>query len=273
MKLFQVDSFSDLPFRGNPAGVCVFAPGEEAGKTDGWMQALAMEMNLSETAFLVKKAEAYDLRWFTPAVEVDLCGHATLASAHILWTERFEPEHTELKFDTRSGRLGAVYDDGWITLDFPSDAPAESEPPNGLVDALFSDGETGPVQPVYSGRTKFDWFLQVDDEKIVRGARPDMEALVRLTERGVSITAPSSDPAFDFVSRFFAPAAGIPEDPVTGSAHCCLGPYWGARLKKNRLNGYQASARGGTVKVEVRGDRTLLSGRALTIFELSPRGI
>ncbi|TFG62379.1 MAG: PhzF family phenazine biosynthesis protein [Spirochaetales bacterium] len=273
MKLYQVDSFADRPFKGNPAGVCVLSGEEAARAADQWMQDLAMEMNLSETAFLFKEKETYSLRWFTPAVEVDLCGHATLASAHILWSEKFEPEDSELIFNTRSGRLGAANRAGWITLDFPSDGPVEADPPEGLLDALFAGGGTGSAAPVYSGKTKFDWFVCVATEEEVRRVRPNFEALAEVTGRGVVITAPSSDSAYDFVSRFFAPAAGIPEDPVTGSAHCCLGPYWQARLKKNEFTAYQASPRGGVVKVEVRDRRTRISGKALTIFELSPRDI
>jgi len=222
---------------------------------------------------LVKKTDSYDLRWFTPSVEVDLCGHATLASAHILWSENFEPEGRELKFDTRSGRLSAVSGDGWITLNFPSDPPQQAPVPNGLLEALYP---TVKVVPEFSGRTKFDWLLRVSRTELVRNVSPNMEALARLTERGVMITAragrvPEYDGAVDFISRFFAPAAGIPEDPVTGSAHCALGPYWKKELGKSELTAYQASKRGGVLKVSVAGDRTFISGKAVTVFDLSSK--
>lgn len=255
--LFQVDAFTDETFRGNPAAVCLL----DCAAPAGWMQQVAAEMNLSETAFLVPRGveEEYDLRWFTPAVEVDLCGHATLASAHVLWeTERLAPDAL-VRFHTRSGLLTAERDTYGITLDFPATAPEPADAPDGLVDALGTD----PRQVV---RSRFDYIVELDDEQAVRDLAPDFRSLGEIdVARGVIVTAPGTEGA-DFVSRFFAPSVGIDEDPVTGSAHCCLAPYWARSLGRNSLVGYQASKRGGTVRVEVRGDRVRLGGRAVTIL-------
>ncbi|HSL71790.1 MAG TPA: PhzF family phenazine biosynthesis protein [Longimicrobiales bacterium] len=253
--IVQVDAFTDRAFAGNPAAVCILTdmPG------DDWLRAVALEMNLSETAFLVRDGDAYRLRWFTPAVEVDLCGHATLASAHVLWEDgHLRPDETA-EFDTRSGRLRAMRDHGWITLDFPAKHAVPAEPPAGLLEALGVDARAVL-------RNVFDYLVECESADQVRGLQPDFTQLQRVEMRGVMVTALSDDPRFDFVSRFFAPAAGVNEDPVTGSAHCALGPYWADRLGKNPLIGYQASARGGMVRVEVKGDRVLLGGKAVTVL-------
>ena len=251
----QVDAFTNRRFGGNPAAVCLLA----SPASEQWMRDVAREMNVSETAFLVRLEEGFDLRWFTPAVEVTLCGHATLASAHVLWeAEHLEPDR-QLRFHTKSGLLTARRLDDWIELDFPAEPPARVEPPGELATALG-------VEPQWVGRNRFDYLVEVSSEDVVRGAAPDFGALGRLSNRGVIVTSRSSAPEFDFVSRFFAPASGIDEDPVTGSAHCCLGPFWRDRLGTDSFVAYQASARGGVVKVRVDGDRVRLGGQAVTVM-------
>lgn len=254
MTIYQVDSFAERAFEGNPAGVCVLpGPAEEA-----WMQDVAMEMNLSETAFLYPEDEGYNLRWFTPKTEVRLCGHATLASAHILWeTGRLAPDKTA-EFHTKSGALTAALKDGLITLDFPARASAPSENP-AIARAL---GVAVNHLEVYNTT----WLAELECEDAVRSLEPDMAAIVAAGARNVIVTARASTPGFDFVSRFFAPAIGIPEDPVTGSAHCYLGPYWQRKLGKSVFSAYQASKRGGKLSVQVRGDRVLIGGKAVTVF-------
>jgi len=253
-KFFQVDAFTDRPFSGNPAAVLVLD--RPAG--DLWMAAVAREMNLSETAFLTPVEGGYRLRWFTPAAEVDLCGHATLASAHVLWTEGFEAPAAPLRFVTRSGELAARREGPFLVLDFPATPPREEPaPPAGMVEALG-------LEPRFVGATRFDLLVEASSEEEVRNLRPDFGRLKALGARGVIVTA-ASRPPYDFVSRFFAPGVGIDEDPVTGSAHCALGPFWSARLGRLDLVGWQASARGGEVGVRVQGDRVLLRGRAVTI--------
>ena len=259
--LFQVDSFTAEPFAGNPAAVCLLG-GEAADP--GWMQRVATEMNMSETAFLRPQGEAgrYGLRWFTPTVEVDLCGHATLASAHVLWTEGLADPGLQLRFDTASGPLAARRDgDGVIWLDFPATPAAPVDPPAGLLEALG-----GAARWVGLGR--LDYLVELEDEAGVRALAPDVRRLDGLGARGVIVTAPAEAAAggYDFVSRFFAPGAGIDEDPVTGSAHCALGPYWAERLGRSELTGFQASRRGGQVRVDLRGDRVLLGGQAVTVL-------
>jgi PhzF family phenazine biosynthesis protein len=255
--LFQVDAFADAPFRGNPAAVCVLP----VARDEAWMAAVAAEMNLSETAFLTARADgAYDLRWFTPSVEVALCGHATLASAHALWERGFLSASSPARFHTKSGLLTATRRaDTLIELDFPARPAAPMIPPEGLADAL---GAT----ILSAGRSADDELVEVASEAIVRALRPDLARIATLPVRGVIVTAPASAGPWDFVSRFFAPGAGIPEDPVTGSAHCCLAPFWAARLGKTELVGYQASARGGTVRARLVGDRVILGGRAVTVL-------
>jgi PhzF family phenazine biosynthesis protein len=223
------------------------------------MQQVAAEMNLSETAFLIPAEDGYRLRWFTPAVEVDLCGHATLASAHVLWEAGCLKPETAARFHTRSGLLTAVRHGGDIEMDFPA-RPAEPCPDrHGLAAALGATAKS-------LGQNGMDYLVEVADEQAVRSLRPDFARLAALPVRGVIVTSRSSAGPYDFVSRFFAPAAGIPEDPVTGSAHCCLAPFWSARLGKQEVLGYQASARGGVVRVRVHGDRVDLGGRAVTVL-------
>lgn len=253
--IVQVDAFTDRPFAGNSAGVCVLDGPADAG----WMQQVALEMNLAETAFLYRDGDAYHLRWFTPAIEVDLCGHATLASAHVLWTEGHLEPGEQARFQTRSGLLTADQRGDWIELDFPAEPAAAIVPPDGLLDALG-------VEPVNVGRNRMDIIVEVAREEAVRAAQPDMGLLAAVPTRGVIVTSRAAAPGYDFVSRFFAPAAGVPEDPVTGSAHCCLAPYWAERLGQDELVGYQASARGGTVRVRLAGDRVKLLGQAVTVI-------
>jgi PhzF family phenazine biosynthesis protein len=253
----QVDAFADRPFAGNPAAVCVLpSPANPV-----WMQQVAREMNLAETAFLVRRGDGFDLRWFTPTVEVDLCGHATLASAHVLWEEgHLKPAETA-RFHTRSGALTASRGGDLIWLDFPATPPEPTSPPLELQRGL---GERADIQ--YVGRTLFDYLVELASESAVRALAPDMSALAGLGVRGVIVTARSDNGSHDFVSRFFAPGAGIDEDPVTGSAHCGLGPFWATRLGKQELVGYQASARGGTVRVRLDGDRAHLGGHAISML-------
>ena len=252
--IFVVDAFADRPFTGNPAAVCLL----DAAADEEWMQAVAGEVNLSETAFLTPRTGGeWDLRWFTPKVEVDLCGHATLASAHVLWRE-IGIDAQVLRFHTRSGVLTAVLDAEEICLDFPADPVASVEPPIGLGSGLGVE-----AQLVHRGRESL--LVVVHDADAVRRLTPDLQLLMSLDVQGVIVTARSDLPTYDFISRFFAPKAGIPEDPVTGSAHCTLGPYWGNRLGKTTLCGFQASARGGVVGVRLNGGRVELRGEALTI--------
>jgi PhzF family phenazine biosynthesis protein len=253
--IFQVDAFTDKPFAGNPAAVCVLTEAAD----EAWMQHLANEMNLSETAFLVPQGDGYNLRWFTPAVEVELCGHATLASAHILWEQEFLAPENPARFYTRSGLLGAVRKDAWIELDFPAEPEKQTEIPQDLFKALGTQAQ-------YVGKNRFDFILEFESAEMVRKMSPDFTLLSKLSARGFIVTSRSDAGVYDFVSRFFAPAAGVNEDPVTGSAHCCLGPYWARKLGKNELTGYQASARGGVVKVRVGDDRVYIAGQAVTVM-------
>lgn len=256
LKLYQVDAFTNKPFRGNPAAVCIL----EEPRSDEWLREVAREMNLSETAFLLPEGDVYRLRWFTPAVEVDLCGHATIASAHVLWETGLLPLTRTVRFHTRSGLLTADREDGWITLDFPVKVESEAAVPPGLLEAL------GVEQPLYVGKNAFDYVIEVESEDIVRQLTPDFAAIKPIPVRGVIVTsqaAPSSP--YDIVSRFFAPAVGVNEDPVTGSAHSCLASYWSSKLGKSELLAYQASERGGELKLKLAGDRVLMSGQAVTV--------
>lgn len=256
-RITQVDAFTEEPFRGNPAAVCVLP---EAAPSE-WMQAVAREMNLSETAFLHRHGEAFDLRWFTPAVEVDLCGHATLASAHVLWSEGHLGEAEAAVFHTRSGVLTCERgDDGWIRMDFPAQPPVEAQPPEGLLEALG-------VAAVWAGRNKADVLVEVASDDVVRSLHPDMQRLGNANARGIIVTAKSSAQPYDFVSRFFAPRVGVPEDPVTGSAHTALTPYWAEKLGKDDLLAHQVSPRGGVLRVALHGDRVHISGRAVTVLK------
>lgn len=223
------------------------------------MQDVAREMNLSETAFALPHEEGYDLRWFTPATEVDLCGHATLATAHVLWETGQLAADAEAVFHTRSGVLRATRAGDWIELDFPATPVTEVEPPEHLLEALG-------VKPVFVGRTVFDHLVAIDDEKALRTMMPNITLLRSVDTRGVIVTSPAISARFDFSSRFFAPAVGIDEDPVTGSAHCALAPFWSGHLGKNELVGYQVSDRGGTVRTRMAGDRVVLGGQAITVM-------
>lgn len=253
--IYQVDSFTHMPFAGNPAGVCIL----DTAREDSWMQNVAKEMNLSETAFLLQQDDEYSLRWFTPAVEVDLCGHATLASAHILWETDTLSEGQQARFHTRSGLLTAARRGEWIEMDFPATAEKPVDAPDGLAEALG-------VEPRYVGRTRFDLLVEVESEEIVRAMRPNISLLEQIPARGVMVTSRASSHAYDFVSRFFAPRSGVNEDPVTGSAHCALSPYWSNKLGRNELVGYQASLRGGIVRVRLAGERVLIGGQAVTMM-------
>ena len=255
--LFHVDAFTDRPFAGNPAAVCILP----AWKDDRWLQAVAAEMNLSETAFLVQQPGHFDLSWFTPKVEVDLCGHATLASAHVLWQQGFVQHGEEVCFSTRSGILKAIRNGDNIELDFPLKPDQPAQPPPGLLQALG-------VSAKYVGKNQFDYLVEVESEAILRSMTPDFKRLATVQLRGIIVTSRSADAKYDFVSRFFAPAAGIDEDPVTGSAHCCLGDFWKKRLGKSEFMAYQASERGGVVKVRVTKDRAFLGGRAVIVAKV-----
>ncbi len=253
--LYQVDAFTDRPFTGNPAAVCIMP----AARHDQWMQDVAREMNLSETAFLHPQADDYHLRWFTPAVEVTLCGHATLAAAHVLWETGRLPADAPARFHTKSGLLTCVRNGPEIEMDFPAQPVQRAAAPEGLARALG-------VEPCFVGRSALDYLVEVDSPETVRSLNPDFARLVELPVRGIIVTSRSDLPGFDFVSRFFAPAAGVHEDPVTGSAHCTLGPFWQARLDRSELVARQVSARGGVVRVRVAGDRVFLGGNAVTIM-------
>lgn len=259
--IYIVDAFTAEPFKGNPAAVCLL----DEPRSEKWMQKVAAEMNLSETAFVVPKAEGFDLRWFTPTVEVALCGHATLASAHTMFETGKLAAGANASFQTLSGELSARHAGSRIELDLPAFTIEESDIPGTLLDALG-------VKPRFVGRTPvrgidyFDYLLELDSEASVRDAHPDFERLRKGDATGFIITAHASTAPFDFVSRFFAPKAGINEDPVTGAAHCALTPYWGSKLNKIELIAYQASLRGGVVHVRVGEDRAYLSGDAVTVL-------
>ena len=255
--IFQVDAFTSEPFKGNPAGVCLLREPAEAD----WMQKVAAEMNVAETAFPVPEAEGFRLRWFTPAVEVKLCGHATLAAAHILWEERILPREKEACFQTLSGLLTARRDGDEIELNFPS-RPVRSNLP-AWTDSLI--GALG-IKPQFIGLSAEDILIEVANEQDVRLLEPDFATLKSLPARGVIVTSRSADAHYDFVSRFFAPAVGVPEDPVTGSSHCVLTPYWAQRLGKSAMTAYQASARGGVLRVRLDNDRVRIAGRAVTVI-------
>jgi len=256
IRIVQVDAFTNRPFAGNPAAVCILPH----ARPDAWLRDVAREMNLSETAFLVPQDGGYHLRWLTPSVEIDLCGHATLASAHVLWEDGHLPTAQQARFHTRSGLLTADRRGEWIELDFPAKVAEAVEPPVGLLPAL------GATTARYIGRNQFDYLVEVETESILRNLDPDHSALRKLNVRGVIVTARPSEGEYDFVSRFFAPGSGIDEDPVTGSAHTALGPYWAAQLGKVEFLAYQASERGGIVRVRLEGDRVKLGGQAVTVM-------
>lgn len=256
VKCWQVNAFTHRPFGGNPAAVCWLE--EEADPV--WMQAVAAEMNLSETAFVRRLGNDYELRWFTPMVEVDLCGHATLAAAHTLWFAGITDEAT-IRFQTRSGRLGCTRAGDFIELKFPSLPPAAVIPAKGLLEAL------GAENPRFVGKGKYDYLIAFDSPEEVRRLQPDFRQLVRIPTRGIIATAPADLSGYDFISRFFCPSVGIDEDPVCGSAHCCLTPYWAAELGKTELMAFQASARGGILRVRLGDDHVYLGGQAVTIWQ------
>ncbi|WP_308201383.1 PhzF family phenazine biosynthesis protein [Sphaerisporangium perillae] len=251
----MVDAFADAAFHGNPAGVCLLDEARDAR----WMQAVGAEMNLSETAFVDRYTadprDGMGLRWFTPKGEVDLCGHATLAAAHVLWEREGEDVGRPLRFATRSGVLVAERAERGIRLDLPAEPAEPAEVPEGLPEALGA-------KPIWMGRNRFDYLVELVDEEEVAELRPDFAALSAFPVRGIIVTAPGRR-EHDFVSRFFAPRHGVDEDPVTGSAHCCLGPFWSARLGRRELTGYQLSPRGGRVRVTTRGERVALDGDAV----------
>ena len=253
-RITVVDAFTHAAFAGNPAAVCVLT----APTTEAWMQSVAREMKHSETAFCIRlKDGSFELRWFTPEREVRLCGHATLAAAHVLWEEGWLEHRRTAHFSTLSGELTAAPLGRVIELDFPSHPPSEVEAPAGLVDALG-------VTPSWIGRDLDDYVVLLADEAAVIDCDPDFGALRAVETRGVIITAPAAGDQVDFVSRFFAPRFGVDEDPVTGSAHCCLTPFWASRLEKSVLTARQLSRRGGELEVEHAGDRVKLRGTCVT---------
>lgn len=259
--IYQVDAFTDQPFSGNPAAVVLL----EEPRDPVWMQAVAREMNLSETAFVHPRQDGYHLQWFTPKNEVDLCGHATLATAHILWeTGRVQPSE-RIRFFTLSGWLAAQKKTDIIEMDFPS-APCV---PGDVTEEIIA--AVGAV-PDFVGVSGEKWLFEYASEQIVKDLKPDFTALGRRKGRGLVVTARCDRPGIDFVSRYFAPWWGIDEDPVTGSAHCILAPYWGQKLAKNFMNAIQVSDRGGAIQVRLSGDRTYVGGKAVTVFEGSLRG-
>ncbi len=255
--IVQVDAFTDQPFTGNPAAVCVLSQRQD----DIWMQRVAAEMNLSETAFLSRREDGYDLRWFTPAVEVELCGHATLASAHVLWESGRLDRKEQARFHTKSGLLTADFRDGWIEMNFPAEPEKKADAPAGLAEALGID------RMLYTGRNRFDILVEAASEETIRRMTPDFTLLAAIEARGVIVTSRSGSGDCDFVSRFFAPRVGVNEDPVTGSSHCCLGPYWSRTLGKENLVARQVSARGGLLHVRPEGGRVHIGGRAVTVLE------
>lgn len=255
-QIFQVDAFTREPFTGNPAGVCILPPGSGEDR----FQEIAREMNLAETAFVAARGEEFGLRWFTPSAEVDLCGHATLASAHVLWETGLLSPEQEARFHTLSGLLVARRAGERIELDLPAEPPEKSPPPPGLLEAL------GIETALFVGRNRLDHLIEVESEAVVRGITPDFRRLAGSGGRGAIVTARSADSRFDFVSRYFAPSVGVDEDPVTGSTHCCLGPWWSEKLGKSVLFAWQASQRGGALEVEPRGERVLIRGEAVTVL-------
>lgn len=256
IRIYQVDSFTDKPFAGNPAGVCILdKPADES-----WMQNIAMEMNLSETSFLWPLESGYSLRWFTPELEVDLCGHATLAAAHILWEKGFLNKDEKAKFYTKSGLLTCKKDNEFIEMNFPSEPEVKVDIPEYLAEALN-------INPLYVGKNRFDYLVQIESEEGLRKLKPNFNLLEKIDCRGIIVTSSSKTDKYDFVSRFFAPKAGINEDPVTGSAHCCLVPFWHKITGKTEFNAYQASKRGGEISLKLVDNRVMLKGKAITVIE------
>lgn len=253
--IWVVDAFASGPFTGNPAGVCLLPHETDAQ----WMQSIAAEMNHAESAFVVRGSDGFGLRWFTPELEVDLCGHATLAAAHVLWEAGWLQQEEQARFWTRSGLLECRLLGGAIAMDFPNEMPVRRQIPSGATAAIGA-----PIR--WCGANRLDWLFELDSEESVRAMQPVFDRVEGLGRRCVIVTALSELPGTDFVSRVFAPSAGILEDPVTGSAHCALAPFWAERLGRTNLVGYQASARGGTVRTSVREERVELSGKAQTFL-------
>jgi predicted PhzF superfamily epimerase YddE/YHI9 len=256
MRLLQVDAFTDRPFRGNPAAVCIM----DGARDTAWMQSIAAEMNLSETAFLEARPDGWSLRWFTPTTEVDLCGHATLASAHVLWEEKLLPPGEIARFHTRSGLLTAEPKGRWIELDFPATPSSPAAAPPGMLESLGIDDARAVEKSV------FDYLIEVGSDQVVRDLKPDFSRLQSVEARGMIVTSRSSDSGSDFVSRYFAPGFGIDEDPVTGSTHCALVPYWSTRLGRENLEALQLSRRGGRLRLQLAGDRVKIAGQAVTVL-------
>ncbi len=261
--LYLVDAFADTPFAGNSAAVCLLPDAgdatSDAAWDTAWMQAVAGELHQPATAFVRRAGASFELRWFTSTAELALCGHGTLATAHVLWEAGLLDEHEAARFETMTGALAASRDGAWITLDFPAQPARPVEAPLDLL-AAFA------VTPRTVARSDLDYLLELDSEAAVRAVQPDIARLRQVETRGVIVTAPSSQDGVDIVSRFFAPRFGLDEDSVTGSAHCTLGPYWAERLGRTTLRAFQASARGGSVRVEVAGPRVHLSGQAITVL-------
>lgn len=255
IRCWQVDAFTNRLFGGNPAAICWLE--DEADPI--WMQSVASEMNLSETAFVRRLSDGLELRWFTPVAEVDLCGHATLATAHALWSSDLVSQGEALRFHTRSGVLTCTQNGDFIELDFPA-TPATS------ITILATLTDALGAEPLYLGKSRFDYLAVLDSAEAVRSLKPDFRKLEKIPVRGVIVTAPADDLQFDFVSRFFAPALGVDEDPVCGSAHCCLTPYWAERLNKTELMANQVSARGGVLRLRLNGNRVILGGQAVTVW-------
>lgn len=256
LRYLVIDAFTSRPFGGNPAAVIPL----EIWPHDEWLQLVAREMNLSETAYIVREGDDWRLRWFTPAVEVDLCGHATVATAKAMWHWGFTDAEM-IGFESRSGRLTATRRGTAIELDFPLKRAHEAEAPPDLLPAL------GMEHALYVGRNEFDYLVAVESADAVRRLAPDFSRLAKVAARGIMVTAPGDDSKYDFVSRFFAPAAGVNEDPATGSAHCCLVDYWHRCTGKTDFRAYQASVRGGELSVALRGERVLLGGEAVIMAE------
>jgi PhzF family phenazine biosynthesis protein len=257
LQLHVVDAFTDRPFKGNPAAVC----NTPEPLDEDLMQKIAAEMNLSETAFLYPNQDSggYTLRWFTPAAEVDLCGHATLASAHILWQKELLRPDEQAVFHTKSGRLSARLEGSWIELNFPAEPAIVCDAPPSLMEAL-------QVDPVFVGRNRMDYIVEIESEDTLIRMKPNFSMLGSVADaRGVIVTSKSA--RFDFISRCFFPAIGVNEDPVTGSAHSCLAPYWSKKLGKREFIAFQASARGGLLKLRLDNDRVLMAGQAVTVLK------
>ena len=259
IKIYKVDAFTSIPYQGNPAAICVLDNPVE----DQWMQAVASEMNLAETAYLLKEGDSFRLRWFTPTVEMDICGHATLASAHILWEQGYVLKGSAINFKTLSGEITVTQFGNEIVMDFPAD-PESTVPLTEDLTMILK--ESLGANPIYVGKSQRDFLVEVESAEILRSMTPNMSILAEVPMRGYIVTAKSDKPEFDFISRCFFPAVGIPEDHVTGSAHCCLARYWGGKLDKTEMLGFQASNRGGQVRVKIVGDRVMLIGSCVTVL-------